>query len=210
MVDACDTSLGVRIPCGQPKWRRWPATVTVLVLVGSALACSAHDGGTSSAATGGTPTAPSAVSIPTGNLDAFAQCMVDLGWQITAVHSPGPGDPGPGYDMRYGGTMDRQELTERTNRCYALRPSPRPLTEAEIREIYYRWVDEYRCLLGLGYQPDGPPSVEAFVASYNAGNHKSPWMPIDGIDTDHWTQSQYDEAKAKCTLEFFTAEGLPQ
>jgi hypothetical protein len=136
--------------------------------------------------------------------------MVDAGWQIIAVHSTAPGEP-PGYDMTIDMRgKDPQEVLARSHECQALQPSPRMLTDAEIREIYHRWVGEYQCLVSLGYHPDPPPSVEVFVASYNAGNHKSPWMPIDGIDTDHWTQGQYDEAKAKCTLEFFTAQGLPQ
>jgi hypothetical protein len=86
-------------------------------------------------------------------------------------------------------------------KCNALRPSDPPLSEGEIREIYDRWVGEYHCLIGLGYQPDPPPSVEKFVADWNG---LGPWMPTDGIDTGHWTKAQYDEAKAKCTLESYT------
>jgi hypothetical protein len=102
--------------------------------------------------------------------------------------------------------MDPEEALARRSKCEALLPSPEVFTDAEMKAVYYRWVDERNCLVALGYHPDPPPSVETLVASWRTG----PWMPTDGVDIDHWTQPEYDRAKAKCTLESFTAEGLPQ
>jgi hypothetical protein len=155
---------------------------------------------------GGTPASSGQVFIPTGDLSAYDQCMLDAGFEIVGVHSTGPGEA-PEYDFRLTTTgLDPDEVQARIHQCEVLQPSHPPLTEAEIRQTYDRWVGEYHCMMGLGYQPDPPPSFETFLASYDAGNHKSPWMPTDGIDTAHWTQAQYDEAKAKCSLEFFTME----
>jgi hypothetical protein len=177
--------------------RRLAAAGLILWLV-AAGACSAPGVGT--------PSASGAVPIPTGNLSAFDRCMLDAGFEIVGVHSTGPGEA-PEYDFRLTTTgLDPDEVQARIHQCEVLQPSHPPLTEAEIRQTYDRWVGEYHCLMGLGYQPDPPPSFETFLASYDAGNHKSPWMPTDGIDTAHWTQAQYDEAKAKCSLEFFTME----
>ena len=177
----------------------------VLLLV-SAGGCGAPGGQPS-----GTPTrTPGAVSIPTDSLSAHDQCMLAAGFRISAVESGYPGEP-PLNVFSSDPNMDPQEAQARTEQCNALLPPPHIPTDAEIRATYDRWVGEYNCLLSLGYQPDSPPSVETFVASYmSSANDTGPWMPIDGVDTDRWTQTQYDQAKAKCTLEFLTAEGLPQ
>jgi hypothetical protein len=150
---------------------------------------------------GGTPSAPGAISIPTGQLSAYDRCMLDLGAKIVGVHSPGPGDAGPEYDFtRDIKGLDPKQAMAEWEKCTALLPSPRILTDAEIRKVYDRWVGEYSCLVGLGYQPDSPPSFETFLATWKTG----PWDPTFGVDIDHWTQAQYDQAKTKCTLEFFT------
>jgi hypothetical protein len=124
--------------------------------------------------------------------------MLDAGFRISAVHSGAPGEP-PGFDWSLDiKGLDIQAITARNHQCDALMPSPHTATVAEIRQVYDRWVGEYSCLVGLGYHPDTPPSVETFIASYNTG----PWMPIDGIDTTLWTDADFHQAKAKCTLEF--------
>jgi hypothetical protein len=132
--------------------------------------------------------------------------MLALGWQITAVYTPAASGEPAHYQFAHPDAIDPQELRERTKQCEALKPSPVPLTDQEIRDIYYRWVPEYQCLVGLGYQPDPPPSVETFVASWKTG----PWLPIQGIATEQWSQAQYDEAKAKCTLDMFSDDRYRQ
>ena len=160
------------------------------------------------ASTLGGASTPHVISIPTGQLSAYAKCMLGLGWQITAVHTASAlGDP-VGYDFTAPGNGDSQGLFERTRtQCEPLRPSPREKTDAEIRDIYTRWVGEYHCLVGLGYQPDAPPSVETFIATWKS---TGPWSPINGLHTEHWTQAEYDQAKAKCTLDMFSDDRYQQ
>ena len=169
----------------------------VLLLV-SAGGCGAPGGQPS-----GTPTrTPGAISVPTGQQEAWVQCMIDAGWQISAVHSNGPGKP-TGYEFTDPGATGAaafQAIQERSAKCKAMRPTPATMSDAEIRDTYNLWVGEYQCLVGLKYQPDPPPSFETFLASWDTG----PWMPINHVDTGSWNQAQYDEAKAKCTLEFFS------
>ena len=185
----------------RPMGLRLLAGAAAVLLVFAAVSCSPSRRSAPTAPGSGTASPSSAirtagaVAIPTGNLDAYAQCMVDAGWQITAVHSAPPGEP-PGYEMTHPGQID-PEIRARTQQCYTLAPSPRWPSDAEIRVIYNRYVDEYHCLVGLGYQPDPPPSVETFVASYKTG----PWSPIDGTGWESWSQAQYDAARAKCTIE---------
>ena len=188
---------------GRMKIQHLLAGVAAMLLLFVASACGTPRGGTPSPSRAATSEPTGAISIPTGNLSAYYQCMLAAGWHITAVASTAPGEP-PQYEM----TRDKDDKTPKEamalwQQCETLNPTPIPLTDAEIRVVYDRWVGEYQCLVGLGYQPDPPPSVETFVGSWNTG----PWSPIDGVKTDHWTQAQYEEAKGKCTLEFYTHQG---
>ncbi len=136
----------------------------------------------------------------------YDKCMLEAGYRIAAVHSAAPGEP-----QTYDWYLDKRGIDVEAahaarDHCQTLMPTPAKLTNDEIRKIYDRWVDEYRCLVGLGYHPDPPPSAETFVASYYANPKKGPWMPIDGIDIDHWSQADYQQAKAACTLEFFNMD----
>jgi hypothetical protein len=184
------------------------AAAAALLLLSAAVACGPSHGGSPTAPGSGTASSPyaiwtpNAVVIPTGGLDPYVQCMVDAGWKIIAVH---PGSPHPGYDMTYPGQPD-SEAQARTQQCYALMPSPVWPSDDEVRAIYNRWVGEYNCLIGLGYQPDPPPSVETFVASYRTG----PWDPSEGVAWDSWSQAQLSQAKAKCTLEMLPDSPNPE
>jgi hypothetical protein len=208
------------VPHVRPKASRLLAGASALVLVLTAISCGPSGNGTPTAPRNGSGTAPGAsttstrgaiwtpgaVSIPTGNLPAYVQCMVDAGWQITAVYaemSP------PGYDMTHPGQLD-PEMHARTEQCRALMPPTIWPSDAEIREIYKRYVDEYQCLIGLGYQPDPPPSVEVFTADFKMSNGHGPWGPIDGTGWEGWSQAQLSQAKAKCTLEMLSDVANPQ
>lgn len=143
------------------------------------------------------PSASSGVSIPTGELPAWVQCAVDQGFRVARVDPPEiEGDP-PRYVLEadYPAAQGMEILT-------ACRDKHAPYQEkstAELRVIYDRWVAERECLIELGYQPDEPPSFEKFVSDWRIG----PWMPIDGVDTNLWTDADYAEAKQRCVLEFF-------
>lgn len=144
------------------------------------------------------PSPSLAISIPAEQLPPDIRCLVEHGATIVQVKPPlVPGDP-PRYEL----TLDLppDEARRISVECQKL-ASPHPeRTETEIRAIYQRWVDEYRCLVALGYQPDPPPSVETFVAQWRGSG---PWTPIDGIDVGAWTDAQYQEAKSRCGLEFY-------
>lgn len=195
-----------RSPHDRRRVSRLFAGAAAVLLISTAISCGPSRSGAPTAlgsgasSTPGTTRTPHVISIPTGNLDAFTQCMVDLGWQITAVHTPSTPGGITHYDMTHPNTGDFDQLSERSKQCEALRPPEPTQTDEEIRTIYYHWLEEYHCMVGLGYQPDPPPSVETFLATWNTG----PWMPLDGIATEHWSQAQYDEAKAKCTLDMFS------
>lgn len=148
-----------------------------------------------------TPLSPSAgVSIPVEQLPPNIRCLVEHGARIIEVQPPlRPGAP-PRYVLSLDLPLD--EARKISEECNKLRsPSP-PLSEAEIRETYERWVTEYECLVELGYRPDPPPSVEKFIADWQTG----PWDPLQGIDTGDWTDAQYQEAKDRCGLEFFSRD----
>jgi len=179
--------------------RRLFAAAAALLLVAVAVSC-----GSSS---GGTPEAPrsswAVISIPTGQ-NGYVQCMLDLGWVITEIVTPETEGGVTGYGWTQPGVLD-SGAWERSRDCQSLMPLIPTLSPDELHQLYGRWVGEYQCLIGLGYQPNPPPSEEAFVAAYGSpksGDHL--WSPIDGVDTGHWTKAQYDEAKVECKLEFFS------
>jgi hypothetical protein len=78
--------------------------------------------------------------------------------------------------------------------CEAQFAPPAGKTDAELREIYDRWVLEAQCLVAYGFHPRPPPSFSEFRDDWRG---TGPWMPIDGIPFDRIT----GEAKDRCGLE---------
>jgi hypothetical protein len=180
-----------------PPVRRWTSKAGLRLgasIIGSLLAVACGQGAPSSQE----PSPSPGISIPAEQLPPDIRCLVEHGATIVEVKPPLiSGDP-PRYEL----TLDLppSEARRISVECQKL-ASPHPeRTEAEIRAIYERWVNEYRCLLDLGYQPDPPPSVETFVAQWRGSG---PWTPIDGIDVGAWSDDEYREAKSRCGLEFY-------
>jgi hypothetical protein len=177
------------------------AGAMVVLLVFTAFACTPSKGGNASASGAGVTHSPGAVTIPEGGQDPFLQCMLDAGWQLTqynAAVSP------PFYELSGPLPWDSAAV-EREHACQSLQPNGGWPTDDEIVKIYYRWVDEYNCMVGLGYHPDPPPSVETFVASYRTG----PWDPITGLNSWDWSYDEWARNRAKCTLEELPDPPLP-
>lgn len=146
------------------------------------------------------PTAlPTGLDIPLDSLPADVQCYVAHGFRVVGVLPQAPGEP-PGYKLE--SNMSNEEAAAVSAECDKLEPDAPEKTDAEIRTIYERWIDERTCLVRLGYTPDDPPSFETFLDDYRHGP-SGPWMPIDGVDTGAWTDAEYQSAKAECTLEMF-------
>jgi hypothetical protein len=146
------------------------------------------------------PTPAHGVIIPAASMHPFDRCMIDQGFEPIKTFAPGVGDGRLVRTWRSTSTGDPELDLARSEVCEPLLPKRPPLTEQEIRAIYARWVEEYECVVGLGWKPDPPPSVEKFVADWRT---VGPWMPIDGVPTDVWSDAQYREAKERCTLEMF-------
>ncbi len=144
------------------------------------------------------PSLSPGISIPAEQLPPDIRCLVDHGARIIEVKPPlTPGDP-PRYELALD--LPLAEARRVSEECQRLASPHPPLTDAEIRAIYERWLGEYECLIDLGYQPEPPPSVETFIAQYRSNS--GPWSPIQGVDVSNWTDAQYQEAKARCGLEF--------
>jgi hypothetical protein len=122
--------------------------------------------------------------------------MLDNGFKITQVHPGYPGEK-PWYSWDSDSSA---EAAAKFQECQKLAPVARPKTDAELRVIYGRWIDERTCLVSLGYNPSDPPSFEKFASDWNS---TGPWVPLDGVDYSDWTDSQYREAKERCGLEMY-------
>jgi hypothetical protein len=144
------------------------------------------------------PTDQTGVSVPTGQNPAWVDCLLEQGFWITRIDPPAiEGDP-PGYVLE-----SDYEPEDGMARMVACRQEYAPYKEKtpdELQVIYERWVTERSCLIELGYKPAEPPSLETFISSWRSG----PWMPTDGIDTSAWTDAEFQRAKDRCTLEFYT------
>lgn len=138
------------------------------------------------------------MAIPTGPLPPLTQCLVDHGFRIAKVEPPQAEWDTPSYVLESDLSVDQAMVV--MDECRKLHPSAQK-TDAELRVIYDRWIEERTCMVGLGYQPAEPPSFEQFLSDWRSP--RGPWMPIDGVDTGSWTSAEYEEAKAKCTLEMF-------
>lgn len=137
---------------------------------------------------------PGTIDVPDGAYSAFDQCMLDSGFEISAIHE---GYPGENRWYSWVSDLPSEQAAANMQECQKLAPPVRERSPEELRVIYDRWVEEARCLQELGYDPDPPPSFEKFAADWKTG----PWMPIDGIDFSNWTTSEYHEAKDDCRLE---------
>jgi hypothetical protein len=120
--------------------------------------------------------------------------MLDSGFRISAVHEGYPGDP-PWYS--WSSEFSASVSSVKTQACADAAP-PATKTDAQLRVIYDRWVQERECLISLGYSPAVPPSFEKFVVGWRS---TGPWAPIDGVDYTHWTSAQLQVAKQQCKLE---------
>lgn len=141
------------------------------------------------------------ISIPAGELPPDVQCLVDHGFTLLKITDPIIEGERPGYQLK--ADLPADQVHAISEECQKLAPPTVPKTDAEMRVVYDKWVDERNCLIELGYRPAPPPSFEKFAADFRS---TGPWMPLDGIDISGWSDAQYREAKDRCKLEFFTRD----
>lgn len=108
--------------------------------------------------------------------EVIAQCLRDAGYpRVVAVN----------------GEVERGDIPEAQLGSYALSafvceasyPTDamfdRPLTDAQIRELYrYRSTEQRECLEGLGYAISLPPAERAFVENYP---ERGGWNPMNSV-----------------------------
>jgi hypothetical protein len=148
-----------------------------------------------------TPTEAPGQSIPTEGLPADIKCYLDHGIRLVRIDPPMAEGDRPGYVLE--SDLPAAEYRLVRDQCEKLAPAAKEQTDAEVRVIFDRWLKERECLIGLGYHPVEPPTFEKFLADWRS---TGPWMPIDGIDTNAWTDADYQAAKKACTLEFFSRD----
>lgn len=103
----------------------------------------------------------------------------------------------PGYGFTSG--LPPERVTQIMEACGQLSPYRRQQTDADLRIVYDRYLQERVCLVGLGYTPDDPPTFETFLSGWRSGRA---WFPIDGIPDSLMIGSAFAQAKEQCTLEF--------
>jgi hypothetical protein len=129
--------------------------------------------------------------VPASPRPSYVECFARWGLVVVEHPSSKSGDP-----STY--TFENGELSPQVIAAARAECTPR-LTQADIRDIYDKWVGEWQCLVDAGYRPRPPPEVEEFLVQWTTG----PWSPIDGIDTNLWSNGELDRLKTQCGLEFF-------
>jgi hypothetical protein len=95
-----------------------------------------------------TPRAVPAVSIPAAQVDAETQCLIAHGFKLEAIIAPGESGAPPAYQLSTDGLTPAEASTV-ASECAQYAPSPRILSDAEVRAVYDRWVKERECLMPL-------------------------------------------------------------
>lgn len=52
--------------------------------------------------------------------------------------------------------------------------------EKQLAELYALEVDQYQCLVELGYEPDEPPSLQTYIDSWNSRTNP-PYQPFASV-----------------------------
>lgn len=143
-------------------------------------------------------TASSGAAIATDDLPAEVRCMVAHGATLVRILPPEFEGDKPGHVLEI--PVARGDAVREA--CNRFREPERELTVPRIRAIYDRWVHERNCLDSLGYRPVDPPSFETFLKTWKTG----PWDPLNGVNTNAWSEAEYRTAKERCVLSAFTRE----
>lgn len=123
---------------------------------------------------------------PSEWLKETAQCLRDLGYQIV-ITNPTDGSQ-PGVNAPYvTGVPAAKKFAKANDKCAAkLGVPPDPQTAAEISGARDHKVAQYNCLVGLGYQPEAPPSLQSWDDQYRAGTLS--YDPISTLATEQQAQ----------------------
>lgn len=117
----------------------------------------------------------------------MVECLAGYGFQAEVMRDGG---------VQYAPVAQEQSLAQREAifRCYVRYPvDPRftaPPNAAQLAAIYdYLTGDLTECLRDLGFQPDPPPSREAFIDSM-ADPDAEPWHPystfVESLSIEEW------------------------
>ncbi|MEO6628888.1 MAG: hypothetical protein ABIP03_10010 [Aquihabitans sp.] len=137
------------------------------------------------------------VEIPQSALTPLDKCLLGKGFQIVHRADPRPSPLAASSVKEWETDLSPEAAAAAGKECRDRYAPFVAKTEAEIRAIYKRWVEERACLELLGYNVAEPPTLEKFVSDWQTG----PWMPIDGIDMASWTDREFQTARDACGLE---------
>jgi hypothetical protein len=116
------------------------------------------------------------------------QCLLDQGFPVVAIDGGGisyenvPPEQNHNAELAFDACMAGLDL-----------PPPEPPSAEFIEDLYTRLVDVEACLEDLGYEIEDPPSLQAFIDSYETG----PWHPYLSLPLD----APHAELERACPVE---------
>lgn len=159
-----------------------PVLLAVLV---SIVGCSATDGATDSSPA---PDRQAEQRIQAEFNDQLMSCLEGQGFTVTETDE--------GHEIDISGSTDDAFFAAESECAEGLGgyPTPAPLTDGEIRDLYAQELQIADCLEGLGYEVDPPPSEDRYVEDYRASfeTNTAPWTAYDNV------QGGFDSALRSC------------
>lgn len=140
----------------------------------------------------GDPRQDDAVGVsPVEYVERLVRCIRTGGGEVELVNAVTfSANPGP--------DMSDQQMQELMSDCRAKAgPPPERQTDPETaRRVYAAYLDVRECLMGLGYEPDPPPSEDVFVESF--GGQDGGWFPYNGLEDQFVSMGQQLEVEEQC------------
>ena len=108
---------------------------------------------------------------PVDALTATIRCMEDRGFEARADESGGFSSPEMGPELSRQWQAAAEACKAKTG--WGIED----YSDQQLADLYELEVEQYECLLELGYTPDQPPSLQAYIDSWS-GSSEAPYQPF--------------------------------
>jgi hypothetical protein len=183
---------------GKRGWRVWSATALAVLACGLLASCTSAAAEPASPEAATEPVAPTEMDrawertgFPADQRPDVERVRLVSVFERTEVVAECLREAGYPRVVAVNGEVERGDIPEEQLGSYALSafvceakyPTDpmfdRPLTDAQIRELYrYRATEQRECLEGLGYAISLPPAERAFVENYP---ERGGWNPMNSV-----------------------------
>lgn len=120
------------------------------------------------------PERPAPEAEPVDSLTATIRCMEDRGFEALADESGGFSSPEMGPELSAQWRAAAEECKAETGW------GVEDYSDGQLAELYELEIKQYECLVDLGFSPDSPPSLQAYIDSWS-GSTGPPYQPFASV-----------------------------